>query len=392
MAKSKSTKSSKSTKQTKTQKQVAKVAKKAIKKLTPKQILAILVVVVIVVAVLVALYFIKPELFAFLKRPESPPARQNNAISEDLAFEAHFINVGQGDAILLRFADGTDVMIDVGVAGTTLNPKADVEVMLLTYLEDVGLDAIDYMIITHPDTDHYNMADAIFDAYDVRTIYANNVNKNQTYNTFLQDAKDEVYSVHGHYDNFIGIGAMGKTYEITGENFTIDIYAPGYDRLGNADENYTAAESNGMSPIIIVTAAERRLVLAGDAIIATEEWFMDEIEGTSYDIEGTSYDCDFLKAGHHGSDTSSGDAFLDFITCEYVIVMADRDHSHGHPHDVVMERFEERSMPTYVTEDNGHIVLKVDKEGNFVFEVQYDVPASNNKDNVETYMVVVSGP
>lgn len=149
MAKSKSTKSSKSTKQTKTQKQVAKVAKKAIKKLTPKQILAILVVVVIVVAVLVALYFIKPELFAFLKRPESPPARQNNAISEDLAFEAHFINVGQGDAILLRFADGTDVMIDVGVAGTTLNPKADVEVMLLTYLEDVGLDAIDYMIITH---------------------------------------------------------------------------------------------------------------------------------------------------------------------------------------------------------------------------------------------------
>ena len=176
-----------------------------------------MVVVVIVVAVLVALYFIKPELFAFLKRPESPPARQNNAISEDLAFEAHFINVGQGDAILLRFADGTDVMIDVGVAGTTLNPKADVEVMLLTYLEDVGLDAIDYMIITHPDTDHYNMADAIFDAYDVRTIYANNVNKNQTYNTFLQMLKMRFIQFMGIMITFIGIGAMGKTYEITGK-------------------------------------------------------------------------------------------------------------------------------------------------------------------------------
>ncbi|HQC54870.1 MAG TPA: MBL fold metallo-hydrolase [Clostridia bacterium] len=371
----------KTTKKSKTQKSAIKMAEKVVKKLTPKQILLILAAVVIIVGVLVALYFIKPELFAFLKKPDVPPARENSAISDDLAFEAHFINVGQGDAILIRFADGTDVMIDAGVAGTTANPKADVEVMMLAYLEDVGLDAIDYMIVTHPDTDHYNMADAIFDAYDVKTIYANDINKNQTYTNFLQDAKDEVYSVHGHYDNYIAIGPMGDTYNITGDGFTIDIYAPGYDRLGNADDNYTAAESNGMSPIIVVTAAERKLLLTGDAIEATENWFMET-------IASSSYDCDFLKVGHHGSSTSSSETFLDFVTCEYAIVMADRDHDHGHPHDVVMDRYNARSIPTYVTEDHGHIVLKVDKEGNFVFEVQYDVPAFNNKNNVETYMVV----
>lgn len=359
-----------------TKKQIKKVAKK----LTTKQLIAIIVIAVIIIGAIAIVYFVKPELFGVKKgsSQNTNTVKPNKEVSKDLSFEAHFINVGQGDAILIRFADGTDIMVDAGSSTSGLD---SIRTDMLAYLEDIGLDAIDYMIVTHPDTDHYNMAKNVFDAYDVKKIYAYEVNKNKTYTKFLEDAKNEVYSVHGNYDNFIGMDDDGDYYKIDGTGFTIDIHAPGYDRLGNKDATYDAAESNGMSPIVTITAASRKLLLSGDAIVKTEEWFMKE-------VGGSSYDCDFIKVGHHGSKTSSSEEFLDFVTCEYAIIMVDRDHSHKHPDQIVMDRYNARSMPTYLTEDHGNIVLKVDKEGNFIFEVQKDAPVLNNKDGKPTYMKV----
>lgn len=337
-----------------------------------KQLIIVTVIVVIIAITLVTLYLVKPELFSFLLDEETPNI--NGSLSENIAFEAHFIDVGQGDAILLRFADGTDIMVDAGSATTGLS---DIRAGVISYLADINLDSIDCMVITHPDTDHYNIAEAIMDQYEVDRVILNNVNKNQTYSDFIQRADEEIID----NENFDGIDADGEDFVITGNGFTINIYAPGYDTLGNADSNYDAEESNGMSPIIVVESGGRKLILTGDAVVETEEWFIAK-------MGGSSYDCDFLKLGHHGSITSSSEAFIDYVDCEFGIIMVDDGTKHGHPDEEVMIRFEDRSIPTYTTNAHGNIVLKVDTESNFAFFVEKDNQVLNNKDGVPTYKEV----
>lgn len=372
MAKSKKTTntSSKGKKKTSANSTAEKIIKK-VSKLSKKQILILSLVVVVVCTVIVVLYVTHPEYFSFLTPPPSENENINGQIGENLAFEAHFIDVGQGDAILLRFSDGTDIMIDAGSATTGIT---EIRASVLDYLNNLGLDSIDCMIITHPDTDHYNIAEAVMDQYEVERIIFNNVAKNQTYSGFITRADDEIED-----NNYLdGIDADGEDYIINGNGFSINVYAPGYDTLGNANSEYDADESNGMSPITIVSCAGRNLVLTGDAIVETEEWFMSK-------IGGTKYDCDFLKVGHHGSVTSSSEEFLDYVDCEYAIILVDDGTKHRHPDEEVMDRLNDRSIPTYTTNTHGNIVLRVDMEGNFAFYVEKDNVALNNKDNVSEY-------
>lgn len=372
MAKSKKTTntSSKGKRKTSANSTAEKIIKK-VSKLSKKQILILSLVVVVVCTVIVVLYVTHPEYFSFLTPPPSENENINGQIGENLAFEAHFIDVGQGDAILLRFSDGTDIMIDAGSATTGIT---EIRASVLDYLNNLGLDSIDCMIITHPDTDHYNIAEAVMDQYEVERVIFNNVAKNQTYSGFIARADDEIED-----NNYLdGIDADGEDYIINGNGFSINVYAPGYDTLGNANSEYDADESNGMSPITIVSCAGRNLVLTGDAIVETEEWFMSK-------IGGTKYDCDFLKLGHHGSVTSSSEEFLDYVDCEYAIILVDDGTKHGHPDEEVMDRLNDRSIPTYTTNTHGNIVLRVDIEGNFAFYVEKDSVALNNKDNVSEY-------
>ena len=379
MAKSKKTTntSSKGKKKTSANSTAEKIIKK-VSKLSKKQILILALVVVVVCTVIVVLYVTHPEYFSFLTPPPSENENINGQIGENLAFEAHFIDVGQGDAILLRFSDGTEIMIDAGSATTGIT---EIRASVSDYLNNLGLDSIDCMIITHPDTDHYNIAEDVMDQYEVRRIIYNdvakneeNLSKNQSYTDFIDRADQEIVNK----DFLDGIDADGEDYVINGNSYSINIYSPGYNTFGNGNSDYDAEESNGMSPITIVSCAGRNLVLTGDAIVETEEWFMSK-------IGGTKYDCDFLKVGHHGSVTSSSEEFLDYVDCEYAIILVDDGTKHRHPDEEVMDRLNDRSIPTYTTNTHGNIVLRVDIEGNFAFYVEKDNVALNNKDNVSEY-------
>lgn len=348
--------------------------------LTKKQFIVLAVIVIILAIVLVTLYLVRPELFSFLFPEETPNNQQNtntnSTLSENIAFEAHFIDVAQGDAILIRFADGFDIMIDAGSATTGLS---EIRAGVISYLASIQLDSIDCMVITHPDTDHYNIAEAVMDQYEVKRVILNNFPKNQTYTDFITRADEEITN----NEFFDGIDADGQDYVITGSGYTVSVYAPGYDTLGNADSTYDASESNGMSPIVVVECGGRKLVLTGDAVVETEEWFIAK-------MGGTTYDCDFLKLGHHGSITSSSEAFIDYVDCEFGVVMVDDGTKHGHPDEEVMVRFNDRSIPTYTTNAHGNIILKVDTESNFAFFVEKDSPVLNNKDGLATHMEVAA--
>ena len=283
---------------------------------------------------------------------------------ENVGFEAHFVDVGQGDAILLKFPGNVEVMID---GGTTSSGLADYRTELVGYLNDVvSDDTIEYMIVTHPDTDHYNMLEAVMDAFVVGEVYYNDCNKNTTYSKF----QDRVLEELG--DEGTAIDADGETYRILNtESYSLTVYAPGYDRFNTGDmSEYDAEESNGMSPFVVVETLNRSLIFTGDATVETEEWFMSAYSG--------SLDVDFIKIGHHGSDTSTSQEFLNFVNPEYCVIMCDDGSAYEHPSATVMNRLFDKGVVTYRTNRHGNIVLYIDASGDMAFAVEREVPVENN--------------
>lgn len=287
---------------------------------------------------------------------------------ENVGFEAHFVDVGQGDAILLLFNDGTSVMIDAGSGTTAYSNTQGYQNEMVAYVGEVLGDlSLDYLIITHPDTDHYNMADGVLEAFDVANIYYNDCDKDtQSYINFKAEAAAETGA------NIVPIDSDGETYTLLdAESYSMTIYAPGYDRFNpTGGTDYGGEVSNGMSPMIIVETASRTLLFTGDATTETEEWFMDTYAG--------ELDVDFIKIGHHGSDTSTSQEFLNFVDPEYCVIMCDDGSAYEHPSATVMNRLFDKGVVTYRTNRHGNIVLYIDASGDMAFGVEREVPVENN--------------
>ena len=301
-----------------------------------------------------------------------------STLLENVTCKVHFIDVGQGDAILCQFSDGVDVLIDAGSSSPDLET---IRTELISYLFSVGVtDTIEYVIVTHPDTDHYNMLTAVMDSFTIETVYYNDVNKNSTYSKFIDRIAEEVDDA-----NNIGFDADGQTYEnaISGVGYSFDIIAPGYDRFQDAEADYDAYESNGMSPFVLLEVAGKKVLFTGDATYETEEWLLTSIGTTAYDV-------DVLKVGHHGSDSSTTQAFLDKITPEYAVISSDDGTKHGHPTPLIMNRLFDEGIVTYRTNRHGNIVLHVDVDGDFAFGVEKEVPVDNNKNGIDKMLITQS--
>ncbi len=306
------------------------------------------------------------NVFSSIGSPITSP--DGATLLDEVVFEAHFIDVGQGDAILLLFNDGTSVMIDAGSGTTAYSNTQGYQNEMVAYVGEVLGDlSLDYLIITHPDTDHYNMADGVLETFDVANIYYNDCDKDtRSYIDFKAEAAAETGA------NIVPIDSDGETYTLLdAESYSMTIYAPGYDRFNpTGGTDYGGEVSNGMSPIIIVETASRTLLFTGDATTETEEWFMDTYAG--------ELDVDFIKIGHHGSTSSTSEAFLDLVTPEYCVIMCDDGEAYGHPAATVMNRLFDRGIVTYRTNRHGNITLFIDSDGDMAFNVENHVPVENN--------------
>lgn len=268
----------------------------------------------------------------------------------------YFVNVGQGDAILLDLPDDKCMLID---GGTTKNPpQGSARDALNAKLSEVTKDnVIDYMIVTHSDTDHFSLLSGVLDSYEVKNIYFNDIEETskvytKTYGAFCKKAKEEeganVVAVSTPDDNIytFSVGACA-----------FSVFSPGND--GFTSEN--ARIKNGMSLITLLTYGERKILFTGDATDEEEEWFIEYT--SSYDM-----DVDFLKIAHHGSRTSNTAAFLAYVQAEYGVISVGEGNSYGLPADETLQRIEAANVTYYRTDYVGTIVLTLDSDGDFLFE------------------------
>ena len=371
----------------KTTKKVAKkAAKKAVKKAykkNPKAFVISLVAIVLVVAIAVAvLYFGFPEkwdmVISLIAGGKNPNNADNSTLQRgDGELQVHFINVGQGDCILILFPDGKEMLIDCA----NYNDNGEIRTQTLGYLDNYITDGqIDYLMVTHGDSDHIYFMDEVLYAYDVDTIYMpfilaepSNAEKAAQVTALPKEQLDrfndeDTISTGVWADFFIAaLSEEGATINFNVGNFSIvettyriDFYCYSAEDWEDTHLNHAEAK-NAISPIGILEYNGRRVVLTGDSNEINEPKFIEQ-------FDFSVLDCDVLKVGHHGSATSSTREFLDFINCEYAVISCNASgNTFEHPRQDTLDRFIADDMTIYRTDLHGDIVLTIDGNGNLSF-------------------------
>lgn len=251
--------------------------------------------------------------------------QQNPALMrvEDGLLEVHFLDVGQGDAILIESPTGIQVLIDGG-------PDAGV-------LTELGKNmsffdrAIDLVIATHPDTDHVGGLADVLARYTVGSIlYTENESDSPAARAFTRaiDAEGAVET----------LARRGQQYDLGG-GAVLEVLFP--------ETNPKDLESNTSSIIVKVTYGDTEVLLTGDAPKSIEEYLVL--------VEGDSLESDILKVGHHGSRTSTSELFLAEVNPTYAVVSAEKDSRYGHPHVEVTDALFNAGVTTYSTAELGTI-------------------------------------
>ena len=251
--------------------------------------------------------------------------------------EVHYINVGQSVSTLVVGPEGETMLVDTG------HYNDDGE-YVLAYLRKHGIDRIDHLVVSHNDADHIGGNAAIIEHFQteaegVGAVYDSGIAAStQTYAEYLDAVEEHDVTL----------------YE-TREGDAIRFGAVDVDVLGPPDPYLEGEARNENSIVLKLTHGETSFLLSGDA--------EDDQEAYLVDAYGPELRSTVLKAGHHGSSSSSSGSFIDAVAPEAIVVSSAYDSRYGHPTEEVLQRFADRSIPTYWTATHGSIVLVSDGDG-----------------------------
>lgn len=242
-----------------------------------------------------------------------------------------FLDIGQGDATLITFADGEQMLIDCSVDARILEALGRV----MPFYDH----SIDFLVVTHPDQDHYGGCVDVLDRFDVSETIVTGVSKNNDYYTVLVEALDRESAEH---TRIVG----PRVWFIASS--TVSFLFPDRDMISETSGDHPLVSPNNSSIIIKIDHKSHTALLTGDAEIETEAYLVENF----FDL----LDIDILKAGHHGSDSSSSFEFLKATSPDHFIISVGADNSYGHPSERVMGRAARAGATVWRTDTQGDIM------------------------------------
>lgn len=251
-------------------------------------------------------------------------------------FQAHFLDVGQGDAILLEYPDGTFDLVDGG-GFFNLEALDTGQAILLPYLCRMGVTALNRVFLTHAHADHMNGLISLMRYFPVKELYVTR----QPVGTFG----------YQHFLRSINRGASaisrGTSFQQAGVRLEV---------LSPDDSNKRNRVANDDSLVLLIHYRGRRILLTGDVEMNAEEVLSRRF----------SQPIDYLKVPHHGSKTSSSPNFLRALKPRAAFISVGTNNWFGHPDPTVLDRYKENHVMVFRTDWHGTIKLRITGQGDEV--------------------------
>ncbi len=235
----------------------------------------------------------------------------------------HFLDVGQGDSIFIELPNGKTMLVD---AGENYHGQG-----IIDYVQTIGYHKLDYVVATHPHEDHIGSMPYIVRNFEMGSIYMPDVTANTaTFESLLKAIKAKGLRVKN--------GRTGVHIIKDGE-LTADIIAP-----DKPDES----NLNNSSIVLLLTFGNVSYLLTGDAETK-------ELNAIRADMHAT-----VLKAGHHGSKTSTTQTLLKKISPSVTVISCGKNNDYGHPHAEVLKMLKSVNSSVYRTDRDQTVIVATD--------------------------------
>lgn len=247
------------------------------------------------------------------------------SISSDGIVKVHYLSCGQADCAFVELPDGKSMLIDA--AESSFGKELE------QYIRNLGYSHIDYVVATHPHSDHIGGMAHILSHFTVGTFYMPDViHTTVTYEKML----DALYE-NGCKCEYISQGSIIAEGE--------------YDIVVLSPENREYRRMNNYSAVIKLSYKDTSMLFSADAESDAE---------TNMIAANLDLDADILKVGHHGSSTSSTNAYLDAVSPSVAVISLGKDNSYGFPDEIVMHRLLSRKIEVHRTDLEGTITAVSD--------------------------------
>lgn len=232
--------------------------------------------------------------------------------------KVHYLDVGQGDSIFIELPNNETMLIDAAESYQSEN--------IINYLKNLNYQKIDYVIGTHPHTDHIGGLKDIINTFEIGKIYMPKVvSTTKTYESLLMAIKDKNLKINT---------AKAGTSIIDTDALKINILAP---------NNSTYTELNNYSVVTKITYGTTKFLFMGDAEKLSENEIKENVAA------------DVIKIGHHGSNTSSSIDFIRKVNAKYGIISVGLNNKYNLPKEETITNWENSGTKIYLTSINGTI-------------------------------------
>lgn len=261
------------------------------------------------------------------------PRTTLSGVTDEAAAMVHFIDIGQGSASLVAVGEKA-ILIDTG--------ESDYSDTLLDYINACGVTELEYVVASHPHSDHIGGMVDVIENYPIGTFIMPELSEKNTPTTRV-------------YENMLDAlieKEINAVYSEVGDVYTL-CEGVSFEILGPCEQ---LSDLNDMSVIVKLTVHGTDFMVLGDA----EKQELSSVYGT---YPYSDYKSDVLVMGHHGSSTSIYEDFLNAVNADVAVISCGRNNSYGHPHEEALEYVEEVGLTLYRTDLEGDIIFRCSPDG-----------------------------
>ncbi len=265
----------------------------------------------------------------------------------------HFIDVGQGDSILVE-SNGKYMLVDAG--------EEDKGKIVIEYIKGLGIESLDYVVATHPHSDHIGGMDDVINSFSVKNIIMPDmVTTTKCFENMLD-------AIENNNVNVIK-GEAGYNFSLGDFNCSI---------VGPVD---IGDDTNNNSIVMKLLYGNDSILLTGDC---SKDEEMDIIE-SNVDISA-----DLLKAGHHGSSTSDSDEFVRRVSPEIAVISCGKNNEYGHPHKETLDTFNKYGVNVHRTDEEGTIIAQCSGNGISLTDINGEIIYTEKSENTSEENSVIT--